>query len=1142
MGKSKDSNTSVNGNNSNVEQRKAVTQTAPKSASAQRKNGIAGGSVALGVKTVATSKAAGSVSPSSGSRTPVGGNSAAGSAAVAQTAGNRTSAPVVGKKIVTPDGRTVIVKAKQQVGGVNDAPAQANQAAVKKIVTPDGRTVIVKPKQAQEGETAQTANVNLDSSAQDDVTYKRLPDGRLVKVIRRQVPKSASEPVGVKATDAVAPAASVAESKDSSAVSADKTDVSSRAAAKREQKVESTLSEADKSATEQAVETVKEENAVDGANTADTVADSAVVKEKKERQPKVKAKKPDKKKKRIFTSEMERVEADPEIGLTEEQVEERTLRGYNNVQPNIVTKSYLRIFRTNVMTLFNALNFFLAALILVFGSLKNMTFIIIVILNMIVGIVQEVRSKLVLEKMSLLNVPKVSVVRGGECINVDISEVVLDDIMEIHAGEQIASDAVVVSGECEVNESLLTGEQDDIHKVAGAELLSGSIVQAGSCRARVVKVGKDNFASTILTEAKKYKKTKSQLMRSINWIIRIVTIAIFPLGILMYLTNCVDKGLGYLDMFNIVSSDMAEKVSSVITNSVASVVGMIPEGLVMMTSIALAVGVIKLARKQTLVQDLYSIETLARVDMLCLDKTGTITEGSMQVEDIKPYSDLYGDVEDIMSSMVAALGTSGSTFEAIGERFKSENIYECCGTVPFSSARKWSGADFGDKGRFIVGAPEFVLKERYESVRADVEEYGSKGYRVLVLVYTQQPFVDTMSVAEMRPVALIILSDKIRENAEETLRYFAEQGVSLKVISGDNPITVSKVAERAGLIGAEKYIDATTLVTDEDIYDACDKYVVFGRVTPKQKKVLVTSLKAKGYTVGMTGDGVNDVMALKEADCSIAMASGSEAARNVAQLVLMNSDFASLPSVVAEGRRVINNIERVASLFLVKTTFSVVLTLLCIVLQLSYPFVPIQLTLISSLFVGMPSFFLALEPNNRKVTGSFLSKVFSKAVPAGLTISLMVTVISILYHDIGIDVSSQIATMAFFVTGLTALFVLMQVCYPYTKMRLFLMFLALIGFIFAVSVDWTREFFSINSLTSDMITKLIIMMLCIAPCMLVMRVEMGAVKELIKEVKNFFIRIKETAGKVKSKIPSAKVKPTDSGKKSAVRQTGNLKS
>ena len=562
-----------------------------------------------------------------------------------------------------------------------------------------------------------------------------------------------------------------------------------------------------------------------------------------------------KKEQKTFDHPLERVEADPQTGLSEEQVAERTERGLNNEQPNIVTKSYLNIFRSNVITLFNGLNFLLAALILVYGSIKNMTFIILVVCNMVVGIVQEIRSKLVLEKMSLLNVPKVSVIRGGEKKHVDMSDIVIDDIIEIHAGEQIASDSVVVSGECEVNESMLTGEQDDIHKTPGEELLSGSIVQAGTCRARVTKVGKDNFAATILSEAKKYKKSKSQLMRSINWIIRIVTIAIFPMGILMYLTNCSDRGVDFGAMFNITSSDVAERVSNVITNTVASVVGMIPEGLVMMTSIALAVGVIKLARKQTLVQDLYSIETLARVDMLCLDKTGTITEGSMQVERVHQYSDKFGAVTDIMTAMVAALGASGSTFEAFADYFKGENVWQAISTVPFSSARKWSGADFGERGRFIVGAPEFVLKERYSLVQKDVEEYTRQGYRVLLLVHSSQPLKDEVREERLKPVALIVLSDKIRASAGETLKYFAEQGVEIKIISGDNPITVSKVAERAGVKGFDSFIDATTLKTEEDVLAACDKYTIFGRVTPKQKKLLVQGGAQRGGLLHRHGFG-----------------------------------------------------------------------------------------------------------------------------------------------------------------------------------------------------------------------------------------------------------------------------------------------
>lgn len=807
-----------------------------------------------------------------------------------------------------------------------------------------------------------------------------------------------------------------------------------------------------------------------------------------------KKQKSSKKAKVKYEGELERVQPDPACGLNDAQVEERIGRGMTNEQPNIVTKSYLGIFRSNVLTLFNFINFLLAALILVYGELKNALFIGVVTVNIIVGVIQEVRSKKVLEKMSLIAAPHVDIVRNSAVIQASVSDIVIDDIIILKQGMQIPSDSIVVDGQCEVNESLLTGEQDDVHKQNGDFLYSGSFVQAGECRARVTAVGKDNFTSKLMAEAKKFKKPKSELMRSINWIIRIVTIAIFPLGILMFLTN----------------RNATATINEAVTSTVASVVGMIPEGLVMLTSIALAVGVIKLARKRTLVQDLYSIETLARVDMLCLDKTGTITEGSMQVEKTHIYSTKFGLVDDIMANMVEALGAQGSTFEAFAQYFRSNEKYEIAATVPFSSARKWSGVDFGANGKFIVGAPEFVLKDRYALVKDDVTEYSAQGFRVLVLVRTTQTLGDKMDTEKMKPVALIVLSDKIRENAKDTLGYFAKQGVALKVISGDNPLTVSKVAERAGLEGAEKYIDATELDTDEKIYDACDKYTVFGRVTPKQKKVLVTALKSKGHTVGMTGDGVNDVMALKEADCSIAMASGSEASRNVAQLVLLDSDFAALPSVVAEGRRVINNIERAASLFLVKTTFSILLTLVLIILQMSYPFEPIHLTLISGLFVGIPSFFLAIEPNDTKVRGSFLGKVFKKALPAGFTVATMVTIICMVYRNVGIDVSAQVSTMSFYVTSLVSFIVLAWVCIPYNKERLYLIAMSLILYIAAITSSFIRNILSISGLTTEMTVNIVFMLLAVFPMIVFWRAEIGAFNGLVKEIKDFCGRVKES--------------------------------
>lgn len=911
--------------------------------------------------------------------------------------------------------------------------------------------------------------------------------------------KKASSKKEAVSENAVADTAPVAEDASVKADTAEEKPVKPRRSRKKtEEKVEA-VEEVKEDNPAPSEETPSEEGIVPAvaeegaeAESADESVQESAPEEVAEEKPQVITKK-SKKDKIKYSGELERLQPDPSQGLTEEQVQERFARGMNNVQPNVVSKSYLGIFRSNVLTLFNFINFVLAALIFVFGELKNMLFIGVVTVNIIVGVVQEIRSKKVLEKMSLIAAPHVDLVRGGKVVQSEISDIVIDDIMILKQGMQIPSDSIVVEGQCEVNESLLTGEQDDVHKQNGDFLYSGSFVQAGECKARVTAVGEENFTSKLMAEAKKFKKPKSELMRSINWIIRIVTIAIFPLGLLMFYTN------------KLTTSTINEAV----TGTVASVVGMIPEGLVMLTSIALAVGVIKLARKRTLVQDLYSIETLARVDMLCLDKTGTITEGSMQVEKTHIYSTKFGHVDDIMTNMVAALGAQGSTFEAFAQYFKSSEKYDVVSTVPFSSSRKWSAADFGAVGKFIVGAPEFVLKERYSLVENDVKEYSAQGFRVLVLVRTTQPLKDDLDRERLKPIALIVLSDKIRDNAKDTLAYFAKQGVELKVISGDNPLTVSKVAERAGLANADKFIDATELDTDEKIYEACDKYTIFGRVTPKQKKVLVTSLKSKGHTVGMTGDGVNDVMALKEADCSIAMASGSEASRNVAQLVLLDSDFAALPSVVAEGRRVINNIERAASLFLVKTSFSILLTLLLIILQMNYPFEPIQLTLISGLFVGLPSFFLAIEPNDSKVRGSFLSKVFKKALPAGFTVATMVTIICLVYRNVGIDVSAQVSTMAFYVTSLVSFIVLMWVCIPYTKERLYLIAMCLVLYIAAITSSFIRNILSISGLTTEMTINIVFMLLAVFPMIIFWRAEIGAFNSLVREIKDFRLRVKE---------------------------------
>lgn len=710
---------------------------------------------------------------------------------------------------------------------------------------------------------------------------------------------------------------------------------------------------------------------------------------------------------------IERIEPDIGIGLTAEQIEERVRGGYVNLAPKNTSKSYWSIIRTNVFTLFNALNLLLGILVLVYGDIKNALFLGVVTVNIVIGIIQEIRSKKTVAKLSLLTQPKVTVIRDKEETAIDVNSLVLDDIIVLKAGNQIPSDCILYDGGVDVNESLLTGEQDAVKKHKGDSLFSGSFVVAGSCKAKIDKVGEENYASKIINSAKKYKKPNSDLMKSIQWIIRTVSFLIVIVGPLVFWNNA--KNL----------SDMG----AIVNKSVGSIIGMIPEGLVLLTSMALAVGVIRLAKKRTLVQELYCIETLARVDMLCLDKTGTITEGTMQVEETIEVSQSDDSIENIIGNFVNALDDNNATFEALKECYKSTKSLEAVDKMPFNSARKMSAVTFEKKGTFIIGAPEFVLKSRVKEIEKLIEDNAKKGYRVLTLVKTPENISDNdFNVKYMQILAVIVISDKIRENAKATLEYFAKQGVKLKIISGDNPITVSKIAERVGLKNADKYIDATELDTDEKIFEAVKKYTIFGRVTPPQKKQIVMALKLQGHTVGMTGDGVNDVMALKEADCSIAMSSGSDAARNSSQLVLLDSDFSALPSVVAEGRRVVNNINRAASLFLVKTTYSILLAISMIVMNIETPFEPIQLTFIGTVLVGFPSFILAIEPNNSKISGSFLQKVVKMSMPAGITITIMIVLAHILAPEL--IAAGQMSTFCLYIYALIQFFVLFNTCKP----------------------------------------------------------------------------------------------------------------
>ena len=711
---------------------------------------------------------------------------------------------------------------------------------------------------------------------------------------------------------------------------------------------------------------------------------------------------------------------DPEKGLNNSQVQKRIAAGYVNTQDEKITKSYKEIFRDNILTLFNLINAVLAGLIIFIGSYKNLLFLGVVFSNLIIGIFQEIRAKRTLDKLALITEPYVSVLREGEILQLHMQEIVLDDIIFLQTGSQICADAIVIDGKLEVNESLITGESDMIVKQTGDTLYSGSFVVSGKAKVQVQHVGKENYAATIMKDAKTFKRHKSQLRDSINFIIKNIGIVIIPVGILLFSKQ-----------FFLTESSFSDSIIS----TVAALIGMIPEGLVLLTSVALAVGSINLARKKTLVQELYCIETLARVDTLCLDKTGTITEGNMQVESILEMVDQAIDIDEILYNMMNALQDDNSTAIAIKNKIpeKSYTKYTPIHILPFSSARKLSAVSFLNKGTYILGAYEFVNGSKDEALQKKIEKQTALGNRVLVLAYTKE-IMTTEPDKENTILALLVLSDPIRKEAPKTLDYFLSQGVDVKIISGDDPRTVHEIAHKANLKDYDRYVDASTL-TDEEIPGAMKKYTVFGRVSPMQKKLMIKALKQQGHITAMIGDGVNDVMALKEADCSISVAQGSEAAKNIANLVLLDNNFANMPHIVYEGRRVINNIQRAASLFLVKTTFSTMLSILTLFFLSRYPFEPIQLTLISSCTIGIPSFFLALEANHARVEGNFLINVLGRAFPGALCVVLSILYVNIVAIFFPINPEAM-STMCVLLTGTSSLVVLYRVCSPFTKKRL----------------------------------------------------------------------------------------------------------
>lgn len=659
---------------------------------------------------------------------------------------------------------------------------------------------------------------------------------------------------------------------------------------------------------------------------------------------------------------------DIKIGLTEEEVKQRQEKGLVNYDTTIPTKSIKKILFDNFFTLFNFLNLFLGIAIFLVGSYKNMLFLGIAIINTAISTIQEIHSKKVVDKLSIIASSKTKVIRNGKKQEIPIHELVLDDIVEFHTGNQIATDSVILEGNVQVNESFITGEPNSIYKKEGDRLLSGSYIVSGKCIARVEHIGEENYTAKISSGAKYVKKVNSEIMNSLKRIIRFLTFAIIPIGVAMFFTQLQVEEFTFQEA---------------VVKSVAAVIGMIPEGLVLLTSTVLAVSVIRLSKSKVLVQELYCIETLARVDTLCLDKTGTLTEESMEVKNYISVNQNQKEMNNILANIAKFSEDENATIEAIRKYFtKIEEEWVPAQKIAFSSKNKWSGINFEKEGTYLLGAPEFILKEELKNYKDTINQYA-KDYRVLVLAYSPNKISNNELPEKVELIGYVLLLDKIRKEAKQTLRYFKKQGVDIKIISGDNPITVSKIAKQVGIENYDQYVDMTTIEDEQEIEKVATQYTIFGRVSPTQKKVLIEALQKAGKTVSMTGDGVNDVLALKAADCSIAMANGSDATKSVSQLILLDSNFASMPKVVAEGRRTINNIQRSATLFLVKTIYSGLLAVMFLFMKEAYPFIPIQMSLISSITIGLPSFILALEPNKERIQGDFLRNVLIRSFAGG---------------------------------------------------------------------------------------------------------------------------------------------------------------
>lgn len=760
-------------------------------------------------------------------------------------------------------------------------------------------------------------------------------------------------------------------------------------------------------------------------------------------------------------------------GLTDEEVRQRVEEGLTNRADISTDKTTKEIVISNVFTYFNLIFLVITILLIMVGSFRNLTFLPIIIGNTVIGIVQEIRAKKTLEKMSLLNAPRADVIRNGSVKQISTEELVKDDVILLTAGKQICADAVVISGNIQVNESLLTGEADEVEKTEGSTLMSGSFVVSGECYARLEKVGNESYISKLSLEAKSMGgKEQSEMIRSINLIVKWVGIVIIPIGLILFWQSHFVNG---------------ESITKSVTSTVAAIIGMIPEGLYLLTTVAFALSTMKLARKKVLLHDMKSIETLARVDVLCVDKTGTITEPDMKLKEIFLCKNSGADgtqtalTLDELKSLIldyanASVDNNATmlALKAYAADALTNNTSALHRTTvsqqAFSSSLKYGSVTFSD-GTYLLGAPEFIMHEDFARIEEEIIPYADKGDRVLLFARYDGENVENGINGSVTPLGFVALANPIRENAVKTFEYFKSQGVAIKVISGDNPRTVSRIAIQAGIESAESFVDAATLDTEDKIADAVNKYTVFGRVTPKQKKQLVKALQAKGHTVAMTGDGVNDILAMKDADCSVAMASGSEAAAQAAQVVLLDSDFAHMPDVVYEGRRVVNNIQRSASLFLVKNIFSLLLSLFSVILMVTYPLEPAQVSLISMFTIGVPGFLLALEQNKDRIKGHFITNVMLKALPGGLTDVIAVGALVVCGEVFCIS-DASIGTIATLVLSVVGFMILFKISEPLNGMKYAVIIGNIAGLVF--SGFFLKKLFALTDLSNICILLMIV--------------------------------------------------------------------